>query len=118
MLEYFADPHPDELLYSVLARISDQVQYPNRSELTEEFFGSRSFRPLVDWLCSLGYLVGQLPIGHCYTVDTLIDNHTLFPLYAPFLPEEKRHLLRKQMIDGNAGSLIARMGILTSHIPR
>ncbi len=117
MLEYFPDPYPDELLYSVWARFGDQVHYPNRSDITWELFGSKSHCALVDWSCSLGYLVGQLPADHCYTIDTLINRHTLFPLYAPFLPLARRHRIRDQMINGNGKALSARLGILTSHIP-
>ena len=82
-----------------------------------DLFGSRFFSALVDWSCSLGYLVSQLPVGHCYTVDMLIDGHTLFPFYAPFLPPERGQLLRDQMINGNGAALSARLGMLTSHIP-
>lgn len=117
MLEYFLDPHPDELLYSVWARISDQARYANRGDVALDLFGSRSFSALVDWSCSLGYLISQLPVGHCYTVDMLIDGHTLFPFYAPFLPPERGQLLRDQMINGNGAALSARLGMLTSHIP-
>ena len=117
MLEYFLDLHPDELLYSVWARISDQARYANRGDVALELFGNRSFSALVDWSCSLGYLVSQLPEGHCYTADLLIDSHTLFPFYAPFLPPERAQLLRDQMTYGNGASFAARLGILTSGIP-
>ncbi len=117
MLEYFLDPHPDELLYSVWARISDQARYANRGDVALELFGNRSFSALVDWSCSLGYLVSQLPEGHCYTADLLIDSHTLFPFYAPFLPPERAQLLRDQMTYGNGVAFAARLGMLTSGIP-
>lgn len=117
MLEYFPDPYPGELLYSVWARFGDQVQYPDRGDIHRELFGSKSEHALVDWSCSLGYLVGQLPAGHRYTVDTLINGHTLFPVYAPFLPPERRDRLFHQMITGNGTALSARIGMLTSHIP-
>ncbi len=117
MLEYFPDPYPDELLYSVWARFGDQVQYSNRGDITRELFGSKSDHALVDWSCSLGYLVGQLQAGHCYTIDTLISDHTLFPLYAPFLPRERRDLLRNQMITGNGAGFQHRLGMMISHIP-
>src|ERR1700686_5004771 len=117
MLEDFPDPYPDELLYSVWARFSDRVRHPNRGDVLRELFGSESDQALVDWSCSLGYLIGQLPEGHCYTVDTLINDHTLFPLYAPFLPPERRDRLRQQMIAGNGTALSSRLGMLTSHIP-
>lgn len=117
MLEYFPDPYPDELLYSVWARFSDQVQYSNRSDVLQELFGNNVYSALVDWSCSLGYLVSRLPIGHCYTADMLINNHTLFPLYAPFLSPERHDLICSQMIAEGGTAFGARMGMLTSHIP-
>lgn len=117
MLEDFPDPYPGELLYSVWARFSDRTRYPNRGDVLRELFGSKSDHALVDWSCSLGYLIGQLSEGHCYSVDTLINGHTLFPLYAPFLPPERRDRLRQQMIAGNGTALSSRLGMLTSHIP-
>jgi Tn7-like transposition protein D/TniQ len=117
MLEYFPDPYPDELLYSVWARFGDQMQYQNRNDIVLELFGNSSYHAHVDWSYSLGHLVSQLPVGHDYTVDTLIDDHTLFPLYAPFLPRERRYLPRNQMITGNGVRFQLRMGMLTSHIP-
>ena len=118
MLEYFLDPHPDELLYSVWARYSDQAQYPNQADVVQELFGKRSYSALVDWSCSLEYLVNQLSIDHSYTTDTLINGHTLFPFYAPFLPQERRQLLREQMITGNGTAFYNRMGMTASRIPR
>jgi hypothetical protein len=117
VLEYFPDPNPDELLYSVWARFGDQVQYQNRKDIVLELFGNSSYHAHVDWSYSLGHLVSQLPRGHDYTVDTLIDDHTLFPLYAPFLPRERRHLLRDQMITKNGTGFQHRLGMMISHIP-
>src|SRR5579884_3399041 len=116
MLEYFLDPHPDELLYSVWARYSDQVQYPNQADVAQELFGKRSCNAIVEWSCYLRYLIDQLSPGHCYTVDMLINDHTLFPLYAPFLPSERRRLLWEQMVMGNGITFRSRMGIANSHI--
>jgi hypothetical protein len=110
-------PPPRRVTLQRLARFGDQVRYPNRGDITRELFGSKSDHALVDWSCSLGHLVGQLPADHCYTVDTLISDHTLLPLYAPFLPPQRRQRLYDQMIGGNGTALSARLGILTSHIP-
>jgi hypothetical protein len=117
MLEYFPDPYPDELLYSVWARFSDQMLYPNRAMVTQALFGKSSYNALVDWSCSLDYVISQLPRGHCYTADRLIYDHTLFPYYAPFLPEDRRDRIYRQMRSGDGTGLTARLGLLTSHIP-
>jgi len=53
MIEYFPDPHPDEILFSVWARFSDITNYPTLSDVFEELFGSRRTKPIVDLPCRL-----------------------------------------------------------------
>lgn len=117
MLEFFPDPYPDELLYSVWTRLSDQARYSSRDQVMQELFGKRVSNLLIDWSCSLDALINRLPIGHGYTADLLIEKHTLFPLYAPFLSPERRERISCQLRSGDGKSLLARMGMLTSGIP-
>ncbi len=105
MIEYFPDPHPDEVLYSVWARLSDYMRYLTTDDVLREFFGTTSAVPIVDLPCHLGYFFKNLPRWHSYTLDALINQHTLYPLYAPFLPKDRLRRLREQMISGNAHSL-------------
>ncbi len=109
MIEHFPDPYPDELLYSVWARYSDQVRYPTRQDVLKELFG-RITRPIVDLPCHLGYLISNLPTGHSYTLDRLIDCHTLFPFYSPFLPLERSKSIRAQMISSDGTAIHRRKG--------
>src|SRR5258708_3641600 len=105
MIEYFPDPHPDEVLYSVWARLSDYMRYLTTDDVLREFFGTTSAVPIVDLPCHLGYFFKNLPRWHSYTLDALINQHTLYPLYAPFLPKDRLRRLREQMISGNAHSI-------------
>jgi hypothetical protein len=84
MLEHFPDPHPDEILYSVWSRFSDCVCYLGKQDVMRELFGNINAVTIVDLPCFLGHFVNNLPLGHAYTIDDLINHHTLFPLYAPF----------------------------------
>lgn len=101
MIENFLDPHPDEVLYSVWARLSDSLRYPVKDDVPRELFGTKKAVPVVDLPCHLGFFFKNLPLGHSYTLDALIDQHTLYLLYAPFLPEDRLRRLREQMISGN-----------------
>ncbi|PHJ62307.1 hypothetical protein VF14_13990 [Nostoc linckia z18] len=89
MIAFFPDPYPDELLYSICARYTDIVQYPGSSSANQELFGSRSKIASVDLPINLSYLVANLPPGHQYTEDQLIDKHTLLPFYTQFCPQER-----------------------------
>lgn len=117
MIGCFPDPYPDEILYSVVARYSERVQYPNKNKVSQELFGSETVGRTVDLPCYLGYLVEQLPPGNCYTADWLISHHTLFPFYGPFLPQEGYDRLREQMISGPGRDLHVRSGISSLKIP-
>src|SRR6266568_8156363 len=102
MIDYFLDPHPDEVLYSVWARLSDGLGYRRQQDVLHDLFGTMSAIPIVDLPCHLGYFFEHLPRWHTYTLDTLINQHTLYPLHAPFLPEDRFRRLRAQMISGSA----------------
>lgn len=97
MLGFFIDPYPDELLFSVCARYKDRTCYPNRASAVQEFFGGSGATISVDFPTRLDYLITQLPTGHRYTSDQLISQHTLAPLYIPFLPTVRADKLREEM---------------------
>src|SRR6266567_2458617 len=117
MLEYLPDPHPDELLYSVWARYSDDVRYANKMDVSQELFGTTSNHATVDLPSHLAYFVDHLPTGHMYTVDYFIDHHTLLPFYAAFHAPEHVRRLREQMISSNGQALHRRAGVAQSSIP-
>lgn len=118
MIEYFPDPHPDELLYSVWARCSDHVGYSARADIHRELFGKKYINAVVDFPCHLDYFVSNLPREHIYTADYFIDYHTLLPLYSPFLPLERVSCIRQQMLKGSAEAIHSRLGIIHCSIPR
>lgn len=117
MLEYFPDPHPDELLYSIWARYNDHVHFSAKTDALWELFGSRGVKPIIDLPCRIQSFVDRLPLGHCYNVDFFIDNHTLFPYYQAFLPKERRRLARDEMILGKGKGIHALVGIHTQRLP-
>ncbi len=71
MIDYFLDPHPDEVLYSVWARLSDGLGYRRQQDVLHDLFGTMSAIPIVDLPCHLGYFFEHLPRWHTYTLDTL-----------------------------------------------
>ncbi len=118
MIAFFPDPYPDEVLYSICARYTDIVQYPGSSSANQELFGSRSKIASVDLPINLSYLVANLPPGHQYTEDQLIDKHTLLPFYTQFCPQERIGVVRADMKGSNSSQVRAHLGILSKHIPQ
>lgn len=51
----------------------------------------------------------SLPVA----VDTWIENHTLFPLYRPFVPQHRTEYVRESLIESGASK--SRIGLLRAH---
>lgn len=111
MLAYFPTPYPDELLLSVLSRLADGMQYPYDGDLSRAIYGKLVLKIAADLPNRLDDLVAALPPGHSLTVDKVIDEHTLFPFYQPFLPAGRAERLRALMRGRGGGSVYGCAGI-------
>lgn len=116
MIGHFTDLHPDELLYSACARYSVTSKYPNQATTAEVLFGSNNVAAVVDLPSRLDHLIAALPPHHLYTADNLIDSHTLFPFYAPFLPIERIELVRNMMKGNDDNRIRERLGSATGQV--
>ena len=117
MLGFFTDPFPGEILYSAAARYHHRAKNKRTSVTARDWFGEEAYRPVVDFPSHLDYLISALPKGHTYTADILIENHTLFPFYVPFLPAGRAVKIREYLrssVDG--GAVYPLLGMLTSKI--
>jgi hypothetical protein len=116
MLGCFPAPYPDELLYSLCARFHRRMQYPNMKDTMQELFGDEAAIAVVDLPSNLGSLVSALPSGSSYTTKYLINNHTLFPFFAPFLHPKQAQKLRADMEGARGPAIKMRSGIMASTI--
>lgn len=111
MIGCFPDPYPDELLYSVYARLNDRMQYPSRKGMLRDIFGNEHANAPVYLPSQLEHMIKILPPTHHYTVDRLIDEHTLAPYYALFLPPERYAQLRANMRGNGRQNIHFRAGL-------
>lgn len=117
MLGFFTDSYPDELLYSVCSRYHQRVGNRSKEATARDLFGTGRAKIVIDLPSRLDHLVTQLPPGHRYTVERIIDEYTMLPYYEPFMPPTRAYQLRNDMRgEGNGGSIHGRIGILTSQI--
>src|SRR5689334_7550901 len=116
MIRTFPDPYEGELLYSVLARFVDRMRYGSQGAALFELFGARHAVPAVELQNQIQTLVSALPLPGPCVADTLIQNHTLLPLYAPFLPEENLQLIIKNMKGDGVRTTQLRSGISAGRI--
>src|SRR5260370_3579634 len=115
---HFADPHPDELLFSAWIRSAEHLHYPNKYTYFAEITGDQRFKPVVDFPCHLDQFIAALPISTSYTADALIQAHTFYPYYHPFLPAERAQMLYEAMCRGNGKRTYWCTNLMNSPIPR
>jgi hypothetical protein len=115
MISFFLDPYPDELLYSACARLCLRTRYSNIATTTQELFG-RNASAIVDLPGRLDIFVSQLPPGHLYTTDRLIEEHTLFPFYAPFISPTRRQSAKNDLCNAKVNRVRERLGITASRL--
>jgi hypothetical protein len=117
MIGWFPRLYPDELLYSGLARYGDWMAYSTRSALCQDLFGVSSVHAMFDLPHRLDGLISELPPGHHYPADMLMDHHTLLPFYLPFLSAERADRVRYAMCSNNRNGIYAVVGRLPASHP-
>lgn len=117
MLPFFPAPYPDELLYSVCARYHRRSCNPTAKATMKELFGGPTVCAVVDLPSHLEHLSSRLP-GTLNTPERLIDENTLLPLYAPFLPKKRLAKLIAWMKGATrGGSIHMSIGCMASSVP-
>lgn len=94
MLGHWPPPYPDESLYSVWARYQGRMDISARAA-KEDLFGIGTTVDLEGFPSHLGYMVDQLSPAIHLTVESLINNHTIFPFYSPFMQKNAVPLHRR-----------------------
>src|SRR6266567_9363391 len=110
MIGCFPTVYPDELFYSACARFSDRMQYTSRYAPLKDLFGTVNVKAIADLPSHLETFLNRLPPEHQYTIDTLIDNHTLFPFYRPFLKRDWQQRVRECMQNNDGHVIHALLG--------
>lgn len=111
----FPMPHVDELIYSTVARAGIRLALTSPKQLLDEVFQNRKVSATVDLPSHLDKILQWLPSAH-YDVMYLINHHTLFPLYAFFIPEERRQDCLRFMQGASHGALHLTVGLNASKV--
>lgn len=111
----FPLPYPDELLYSTIARAGIHFAITSPKQLLDEVFGNRKVIATIDFPNHLLKLKQLLPQPK-YELEALAYQHTLFPLYALFIPEDRRRHCLQWMQGLSQGSIHLALGVAASRI--
>lgn len=112
----FPPPHPDELLYSAIARAGMYLGITSPKQLLDELFNNRKVIATLDLPSHISHIADQLRNTKQYSVDCLINRHTLFPLYAPFVQQEIRDKAIELMKGKAGGAVHMMLGVSASRI--
>lgn len=108
MIAYFTDPYPNEALYSVLSRYHFHSLSPSYESTLIQLFGGKNVLPNLGVMSQIGKLVEK--VGGEYTAEYIIDNHTTFPFYRPFMPMERQQKALDKMTK-SGGSVYSHLGL-------
>ncbi|MAY01213.1 MAG: transcriptional antiterminator [Oceanospirillaceae bacterium] len=109
----FPVPYPNELIYSTIARAGIRHGLTSPKQLLNEVFeGNRRVIATLDLPNHLSSVLQQLP--EHFSLETLAYRHTLFPLYSPFVPEDRRQRCLQWMAEQSQGAVHLAMGVAAS----
>ena len=112
----FPVPYKNELIYSLVARAGVHAGITSPKQLLDEVFANRKVIATVDLPGHLDAIVANLHHDPNYSLDRLINRHTLFPTYAPFVSKRVRHKARMMMKGATRGALHLSLGVIASRI--
>ncbi|WP_027858485.1 TnsD family Tn7-like transposition protein [Marinobacterium jannaschii] len=112
----FPLPYRDELLYSTIARYGVQCGITSAKELVRDVFGDSKIIATSDLPGHLKFIEALYPKELGVTGAELLYKHTLFPVYAPFVGEERRNRLLNELLTHRKNTVYLTAGIAASRI--
>jgi hypothetical protein len=116
-LAYTPVAYEDELFYSIIARLYERMNGPDKRSFVIQVFGTDTVIAVVDLPSHLDAFIRHLREGHPYSIYILISNHTLLPIYGPFLPTDRLEQICCDMAGDNGATIHTRIGIAANRLP-
>ncbi|AWY02134.1 hypothetical protein A8139_20975 [Marinomonas primoryensis] len=112
----FPVPYETEAIYSVIARAGVYQALTSPKQLLDEVFQDRKVVATMDLPCNLSKIQVHLERTGQYDLEKLIYRHTIFPLYAVFVPENVREKAIDLMAFSSGGVVHLMLGVAASVI--
>lgn len=113
---FFPASLPDESLFSLIARYHQLSGNSDDRDTLRELFGKHTFVVTSHLPSLIDTLVKILPSGAQIDALAIIDRHTVFPYYRPFLTERQISLSLAAMKGDSAIGLKTMMGLIASQV--
>lgn len=110
---FFPTPYRDELIYSVIARYHVYSGNPGHIHTLEDLFNTRGVTSSIEFQGNLDSLIRNLPLYSNISSESIINEHTLFPFYAAFVPKDRAQKAIEIMKNGNLSKVYIMLGMLT-----
>lgn len=117
MILNFPYLHKDEILYSGIARYFDYLNEDRIKWISEQLFSSRMVRASVGFPSGLKNLYDNFPKGSPYSPNFLVDNHSIYPLFRPFIDLPRHEKIINDMLFKDGKGIMTRVGAVASLIP-
>jgi transposase-like protein len=102
MLSYFPTPYPDEIFYSLIARYFLHLGCSNQPiKVFSALFGKEYSKAILSFPRNLSYFHQQVGANLKSSLDQIINNYTLFPLYSPYITASRKQLFYKSMTNSS-----------------
>lgn len=108
--------YPHELIYSAVARSGVRSALISHKQLLDQVYGDRKVVATMDLPCQLGSIAYHLERTGRFSLETLQYKHTLLPIYAPFIDEEKRQKAMTLMASKTQGAVHMMLGVSASRL--
>ncbi|MBY0596492.1 TnsD family Tn7-like transposition protein [Bacillus bingmayongensis] len=117
MLTFFPIPYPDEILYSTFARYHMRSANSSIKDTLDDLFGKKTVISTIDLPSHLYSLCNRIPSSNSsITPEKILEKHTLYPFYSPFLPVSRAQQLKEMMIGDNGQSIHMMTGVISGAI--
>ncbi|MBU5437093.1 TnsD family transposase [Tissierella sp. MSJ-40] len=114
MLTFFTDPYESELLYGAIGRYHYYIGNKDYKDTIREIFVNENVIPTLGLASYLDNVSNNL--GSKYTSNYIIKNHTIFPFYSPFLPENRKIELIDNMKYSDGKGIYHKIGIIAGSV--
>jgi hypothetical protein len=116
MIYFFPTSYPDELLYHLFGRYHKESGNISMFDTLTDLFGTKAAIAVLDFPNKLEYFCDQLIQNSTITPHLLINNHTVFPFYKPFIPKLRAESVIEDMKGNGGKSIHMRLGIMAGGI--
>jgi hypothetical protein len=110
MIAYFPTPYPDEIFYSLVARYCIHMSASGPKELLTELFGTSNISATLDFPSHLADFHSHTYLVFNKSINDIIKDHTLLPLYECFITEKQAEKIKASMA-GRSGNIHTRIGV-------